>query len=159
MPITRRIGQTVSNPLKQSFVERIRTGNIVPVLSHAVQADIVFGGEQQLIANYAKHIAYPLEDTDNLLRMVKFRSVQDDMDSWALKSDYLNFLKQHLYDLGQADHVDPGLLEETADEADNLTVSQFASRLGYPRFNRGEDDPLLILANLPLPIYLTTGVP
>ena len=36
-------------------------------------------------------------------------------------------------------------------------MSEFAGRLGYPRLDRGADDPLLILANLPCPIYLTTS--
>ncbi len=49
------------------------------------------------------------------------------------------------------------MLDEAAAEIDNLTVSQFAGRLGYPSFASGRDDPLLILANLPFKTILTSS--
>jgi hypothetical protein len=42
-------------------------------------------------------------------------------------------------------------------ELPHRTVSQVATRLGYPMFEREPDDPLRILAQLPLPIYLTSS--
>jgi hypothetical protein len=37
------------------------------------------------------------------------------------------------------------------------TFSDIASQLDYPRFGPGVDDPLRLLAKLPLPIYVTTS--
>jgi hypothetical protein len=157
MPIIKRQAGAGSNPLKRSFVERIKTGNIVPVLSAEVLTDIVLRGRAPLVAGYADYIAYPLPDRDNLLKMARFKSIHDDLDNWALKSDYLNYVKNYIYDLSQARGVDEDLLDEVAEEVDGISASEFANRLGIPSFARAPQDPLLILADLPLPIYLTTG--
>ena len=119
-----------------------------------------WGGHHKLIERYAKHIEYPLDDRDDRFKMAKFRSINDDLDDWELKSDYLNLVKQHLYELGQEQELDEEVLEEAADQDDtnNLTVTEFAEQLGYPTFAAGQEDPLLVLANLRLPVYLTTCV-
>lgn len=39
----------------------------------------------------------------------------------------------------------------------STTVTEFALLLGYPRFDRGLDDPLQVLANLPFRVFLTTS--
>ena len=48
-------------------------------------------------------------------------------------------------------------LDTLADELFDLTFSEVASRLGYPRYENELENPLRILAELPLPIYLTTN--
>ena len=48
-------------------------------------------------------------------------------------------------------------MAEAEAEVDDLTVSAFANRLGYPKLDRGAEEPLLVLANLPVKIYLTTS--
>jgi hypothetical protein len=153
MPIINR-----AIPPMQNFVERIRTGKVVPVISHEALADLVLGGRQQLVAGYADYIQYPLADRDNLLKMAKYVSINNaTWDDWALKADYLNFVKNLVYTQAQTNGAATTLLEEAAAEIDSLTLSVFAERLGYPRFEHGLDDPLLILAGLPLPIYITTS--
>lgn len=153
MPIINRV-----IPPMQNFVDRIRTGKVVPVISHETLGDLVLGGRKELVVGYADYIQYPLGDRDNLLKMAKYVSINNaTWDSWALKADYLNFVKNYVYAQAQAAGVSASLLEEAAAEVDSLTLSSFANRLGYPRFAQGADDPLLILAGLPLPIYITTG--
>ena len=39
----------------------------------------------------------------------------------------------------------------------DLGFSDVALRLGYPQYENALDDPLRLLAELPLPIYLTTS--
>ena len=53
--------------------------------------------------------------------------------------------------------MDKGLLDDVNAEFDNLDFSELARRLDYPRSAGAPEDPLLILAGLDLPIYLTTG--
>ena len=47
-------------------------------------------------------------------------------------------------------------MAELEEEFDDVVFPEFSQRLGYPRFTTAPD-PLLILAELPLPIYLTTS--
>jgi hypothetical protein len=156
MPIIGRNPKLGANPLEQSLVERIRTGKVTPVLNSDVLADLVLGGQAALVEGYARYIEYPLPDRENLLKMAKFKSISSEMDSFTLKVDYLNFVKNHIYGLAQTANVKQTLLDEVAEQADDLAATALAGRLGYPRFDLGEADPLLVLANLPLPIYLTT---
>ncbi|MEM7132552.1 MAG: SIR2 family protein [Chloroflexota bacterium] len=156
MPIIKKKNKDGTNPLRQSFVNRIRTGNVVPLISNEVMGDLVFGGYKELVEGYAEYIEYPLQFRDDILRMTRYKGTTDDLDDWDLKEDYLNFLKNHLYYIAEEDGVDEDELEEVAEEVDALTLSEFAQRLGYPKLD-SPTDPLLVLASLPLPIYLTTS--
>ena len=146
-----------SNPLKQSFVERVRTGNVVPILSNEMMADLVLAGRERFLDGYADYVAYPLPERNDLLRIAKFKAITEDLEDYDLKFDFLNFVKNHLCDLAEAAGIAEETLDEVAEEMDSLHASAFAERLGYPKLNGGATDPLLILADLPLPIYLTTS--
>jgi hypothetical protein len=49
------------------------------------------------------------------------------------------------------------LLEEVEEVAAELSYSEMAHRLGYPKYPEAERNPLRLLAELPLPIYITTS--
>ena len=49
------------------------------------------------------------------------------------------------------------LVMELEEEFDDVNFSEFSERLGYPKFDQRPVNPYLILAELPLPIYLTTS--
>ncbi len=156
MPIIALNAKKIS-PKQQSLLEKINNGKIVPLISGEVINDLYLGGQKKMVEGYADYIEYPLDDRDNLLQMAKYSSVLKEMDNWQLKSDYLNFIKNHLYGLAQQEGLDEEKLEEAAEQVDNVTASEFAKLLGYPKFGNKTADPLLILADLPLPIYLTTS--
>ena len=75
----------------------------------------------------------------------------------ALKSDYLTWFKSFIYYTAQAAGADADTLAEAEAEVDDLTVSAFANRLGYPRLDGGAADPLLVIANLPVRTIITTS--
>lgn len=156
MPIFKQSKTGGNSPFKRSLVEKIKGGKVVPLISNDVIVDLVLDSYHDLILGYGNHIQYPLENEDDLLQMAKFRSINADMDSWGLNSEFLLYVKNHVYLLAEATGMDEDILEEAAEEVDDVTVSAFAERLGYPKFE-GQQDPLLILADLPLPIYLTTS--
>jgi len=156
MPIFNQNIRHTNNPRKQSLIEKIKRGKVVPLISNGVIVDLVLDGYKNLTKGYANHIKYTLENDDELLQMAKFRIISKEWDNWDLKSEYLMYVKNHIYQLAAASGIDEDTLEEAAEEVDDLTVSVFAQRLGYPQFT-GQKDPLLILADLPLPIYLTTS--
>jgi hypothetical protein len=53
--------------------------------------------------------------------------------------------------------VPPAIRDDAEAQFDDLQFSDLAAQLGQPAFGEPDADPLLILAELPLPIYLTTS--
>lgn len=143
-----------------TFRERLRSGRAVPIVSNRAIHDRMLGGYESFLASYARYIKYPLAQTaDNLVDLVKYhkhRMREKPLSDQALKFDYLNFVKNHFYRLAKSDGVEQETLDEASDEMDRLSASEFANRLGYPRFT-DQDDPLLLLANLPFKTILTTS--
>lgn len=144
---------------QQTIVERIRAGKVVPLLSNIISDNLFLGGHDRLVEAYAAYINYPLTDKTNLTQMAQFMSVTDESatDPRVVKEDYINFMKNRLFDLAEADGVSEDVLAEVEEEFDEVTFSKFSERLGYPRFDQDPTNPLLILAEFPLPIYLTTS--
>jgi hypothetical protein len=144
---------------QQTIVDRIKAGKVVPLISRVTDDDWVLGGHADLAAAYAKYAQYPLAGHFTLAQVAQFRAVTDQTisDAWALKTDYINFIKNRLFDLVEADGALAEILAEVEEQFDDITFSTFAERLGYPRFEQQQVDPLLVLAEFPLPVYLTTS--
>ena len=146
---------------EQSLARLLKQGKVLPVISGEALEDLALGGHQSIVAGYAEHVGYPLADRDQLHTMVKYQSLTKSQPTdWSdrqLKEDYLDVMARHVYELAGHQGVNDDTREEAVAESSSLSVSQFAARLGYPRLDQGTDDPLLILANLRLPIYLTTS--
>ncbi len=92
--------------------------------------------------------------------MTQFQSVMSKADpdikadNDYVKETYLDFLHEVLLSIADKELVDE--LNEDANSA-SFPFSQKAERLEYPSFTDGQQNPLLLLADLPLPIYLTTS--
>ena len=72
--------------------------------------------------------------------------------------EYLHTIKQYLLDLASKDGITPKpLLQEVPDELDLIGMKNLMDLLEYPIFGEEGKDPLLILAEMSLPIYLTTS--
>ena len=140
-----------------SLAQLIQRGSLLPVIAGEALEDLVFGGHDRLVAGYAAHVGYPMPDPGKLHKVAKYQSLTTGWKDRKLKEDYLDQVASYLLEVARQAGADAERLEEALSEASNLTVSQFAGRLGYPSLDSGTDDPLLILANLPLPIYLTTS--
>ena len=158
MPRIRTGQRTIARTWQQTINERIRVGKVVPVVSNVVSNNLALGGHDSLVTAYAKYTSYPLTEFD-LIRIAQFISVTDESvsDPRAVKEDYINFIKNRLYDLAESDGVSGDALAELEEEFDEVNFSEFSERLGYPRFNQQPTNPFLVLAELPLPIYLTTS--
>jgi hypothetical protein len=159
MPRIRTGQKKVTRTWQQTIAERIKAGKVVPLISNVASNNLVLGGHEELVAAYATYVNYPLGDNHDLLQMAQFMSVTDESitDPRAVKEDYINFIKNRLYDIAEADGVSEDLLAELEEEFDDVIFSEFSERLGYPRFDTEPVNPLLILAEFPLPIYLTTS--
>ena len=160
MPRIRTGVKKASRTWQQTIIERIRAGKVVPLIGNVVNNDLILGGHQQLVDAYATYVSFPLKNgMRNLPKMAQFVSVTDEeaTDSRVIKEDYINFIKNRLFDIAETEAVSADLLAEVEEEFDDVGFSEFSERLGYPRFDQPEIDPLLVLAEMPLPIYLTTS--
>jgi len=159
MPRIRTGQRKVARTWQQVIIERIKAGKVVPLISNVGSNDLVLGGNADLINAYATYINYPLPDKDNLPQMAQFISVTDEnvTDPRVVKEDYINFVKNRLFDIAERDGTDEDALAEIEERFDDVDFSEFSETLGYPRFSPDQINPLLILAEFPLPIYLTTS--
>jgi hypothetical protein len=182
MPIMKSTAGQVVNPNERSFAERMRAGRVVPVVSDEAVVDLVLGGWQELVQGYAGYVEYPFPDRFNLVKVAKYNQLfafpdrtnlvkvakyhqlfandtpdHHGMNDQTLKSDYLNWVKNHIYFTAQAQGADGDLLAEAEAQVDDKTASEFAHLLGLPTFDREPSATLLAWADLPVRIVLTTS--
>jgi len=146
----------------------LKRGAVVPIISNFIST-MIFGNDpsalamswamdDQLVASKLKNIS-PLSEEDNrrLARVAQYYSVKD--NPRQAKVYYLTALKAFLGGTAEQDGVDPDLITEVEDEirAGAMDFSEMAYRLGYPKFDQPDQNPLRLLAELPLPIYITTS--
>lgn len=137
---------------------RLVSGRVVPIISDEALVDLALpGGYGPLVEGYARYISYSRPDRGNLDKMAQFHKMRRGLTDRDLKFDYLSYVKDYIYREAEVAGTDADLLAEAEAQVDDVTVSQFAHLLGYPRLDAGIDDPLLILANLPFSTVLTTS--
>ncbi|MEW5958768.1 MAG: SIR2 family protein, partial [Chloroflexota bacterium] len=151
--------QPSSDNLQLSLASRLRAGKVAPLISSALCHNAVLGGHTALVEKYRTHIAYPLPGQADLPRLTQYQSVTDDnlAEAWDLGLHYLDFIKNHVFDLAEAAGAQPEILAEVEEEFDDLPLGEFASRLGLPHPGDRLNNPLALLAGFRLPIYLTTS--
>lgn len=143
---------------QQTVIERIRAGKLVPILSNAIDDELALGGHAALLKAYADFSRIPLEGR-SLAEIAQFKGITDEgiTDALALKENYVNFVKSRLYELAEAGQADPEALADVDAQFDDLKLAQICEQLRFPGYGDARRHPLLLLAGLDLPIYLTTG--
>lgn len=147
---------TTNNTDWRTLIRRIKAEKFTPIISDRV----FFPGDNQVIPTWASEIDYPYpgEHGVNIAQLAQYLGINR-RDYLVAKEDFLEFSKT--YTLGKV-KIDRQLaasefLETLADELPDLTFSQLASRLDFPKFDDPMQNPLRLLAELPLPIYVTTS--
>jgi hypothetical protein len=140
------------------FIPLISQQKLTPIISSKLSNNYLLG-DRNVAEAWAEEIEFPFTDSSSLARVAQYYSVKK-KDENVAKVEYLDFLKEILYERAEAEPLADqrtyflGMLRK---ELPRRTVSKVATRLGYPIFERESDDPLHILAQLPLRIYLTTS--
>jgi len=149
---------------KEIIIGRIEDGRIVPIISNAFTNDLVFGNHQRLVEGWARYLHYPfLEQDFDLAKLAQYESVSQRIgsqiqDEDLVKEKYLQFLSRALLSMAKRDPaVSANQRAELEEQVKALTISNLALHLNYPSLNSPQDNPLLWLAALPLPVYLTTS--
>jgi hypothetical protein len=163
--------------LDDLLMSSISEGTVVPVISNSFRIEAIFRTitaltgkipktprssdeyltiHEQLTKEWADSIQYPLPDDHNLARVMQYFQVHEKNDIAQAKTKYLNFLKTHLLEHSQEEDYQ-SIVTQLKLRTQERTFSDIASQLEYPRFPPASEDPLRQLANLPLPIYVTTS--
>ncbi|MBN2389859.1 MAG: SIR2 family protein [Anaerolineae bacterium] len=170
--------EDVQDSFWQDFVLRIKNGEVIPIISNSVRNDRIFdidydynvgisqekidlhaavlNIQEELAEEWAAEIKYPLPDKQHLARVAVYNRIIS-LDDAQAKRRYLNFLKTYLLDLAEEDEMMQDLVPGLRAELGTLSFSDIAFQLDYPRFTDAYEDPLRLLAQLPLPIYITTS--
>lgn len=151
-----RTGETTAGSWQNTLIDRMRIGKVTPVISNVIGDDLVLGGHERLVQRYAEDARYPSAPL-SFASVAQFRSITDEeiADALALREQYIDFAKNRLFDLAESDQVSGATLLEVQEQFDDLKFLKFCDQLGYPRFDN-LDNPLLLLADLSCPIYVTT---
>ena len=158
------------------LVPFINEGVVIPIISNSFRVEEVFRSikeltdkiaktpkysdeyltvNEQLTKEWAESINYPMSDDHNLARVAQYYQVSE-KDILLAKTKYLRFLNSCLLSMNkEADYQD--VVSQLKLRLQERTFSDIVSQLDYPRFQPGADDPLRLLAKLPLPIYVTTS--
>ena len=168
----------------RTLTDVMQRGDVIPVISNAFRIEQIFSEDeelsrmmaglpqfydefrsfdQQLTKIWAASINYPMSDDHNLARVSQYLQVEQ--SSSALRESYLLFMIDRLLKL--AEGCEYYRSEEEYKNAvtgyrkfrpRTTAFSDVANQLGYPRFYLdGADDPLRLLARLPVKIYITTS--
>jgi len=141
-----------------NVIDRIASGKVVPIVGNSFTDDLVFGNHNDLVQGWARYTSYPQpEDGYSLFQIAQHHNfapiLRDDV--WV-KEDYTRYLKAALQHVAEQQGLSSLIRREVKDQERDLTPSQMARRLNYPSISVSSDNPLLLLADLPLPIYITT---
>jgi SIR2-like protein len=141
--------------------QAIERGAVLPIISNYVLPR-TFGVDMPTVARaWAQSMESPLSDEDNsdLTRVAQYFGIAEATFVKA-RDRYLAVLKELLLNLaehnGTADQRYIDQLRRTG-ELDQSSFTKLATRLDYPRLEQPERGPMRLLAEMPLPIYLTTS--
>lgn len=149
------------------LARRVHDGKLIPVISHSLRDEPLLamfqsdadGLDQLIAANWAEDIGYPLAERSDLARVAQYHQVTSEAGAEKAKRDYLDFVIRAL--LGWAKANDPAkaaLIQElNLEHEPDLLLADVLVKLGYPAYPAGQEDPLRLLARLPLPVYITTS--
>ena len=133
----------------RAIVRRTAEGKVTPFLSDRLNSAYL-PGQASLIQAWADDIGYPMISSFHITRLAQYLStVSDDL---AAKEEFLSFSKRLLVNS----------LPEKANgigrvELMRTTFTQLAVDLEELSFDDPSSHPFSVLANLPLPIYITTS--
>jgi hypothetical protein len=153
----------------------IKKGTVIPIISNSLRIEQIFRDEkalmdqisesaefddedltieEQLTKEWATEIHYPMVDDHNLARVAQFYQVEQ-KESLLAKTKYLKFLTTYLLDVNEEEEGYQDVVRQL--RMQEACFSDIVQELDYPRFPPGMEDPLRILAKLPLKIYVTTS--
>lgn len=146
----------ISNSFRidQIFRDSKRLNDLIPKKSRFIDDDLTLN--EQLTRIWAKQIQYPMAEDYKLWQVAQYYQVEQDGSDVA-KEDYLEFLKKVLLDINEGREGYEDFVSGHRKDIHTLSFSELVKGLDYPQFPEAAVDPLIILAQMPFPVYITTS--
>ncbi|MCI5143064.1 MAG: SIR2 family protein [Candidatus Electrothrix sp. ATG1] len=149
---------------QQAIVEELRSKKVLPVVSNRLHNDLLLGGHDQLVRSYAKYVRYPFDCRMKLYEITQYCMIMEKQGKSRperiVKRRYLDAVKKILLAFTQMNDsagTRESLLEEELAQFNEHDFSTMAADLDYLSLTEDKQNPLLILADFNLPVYLTTS--
>lgn len=138
-------------------------GKLLPIIGNSIIEAAVFPFpsedgempriEETLAEAWAEKVGYPFAERTRLARIAQFVLMRSTAPSVAKKS-YVDFLKGYLLDAGEMLGVDAGTVTSLRQKT-GLTLTEISTELELT--SPDEKSPLDLLAQMNLPVYITTS--
>jgi hypothetical protein len=155
-----RPSKAFSGPFWSDTKSLIERQAVTPIISNFTTAAL-FGGDPDAVAKWWVE-QEPLLNEDehrDMARVAQFVSVKKGRRD--TKHDYLGVIQEMLLSIAledsELDDQKRNDLRTNPEAIGRQSVSEFIRELGYPRVADLNQDPLRLLAELPLPLYITTS--
>ncbi|MCI5143646.1 MAG: hypothetical protein D3909_18355, partial [Candidatus Electrothrix sp. ATG1] len=159
---------------RRNIIEQLRDGKVLPIVGNRMHNDLFLNSHQQTVSAFREFLAeehgYPPACIKDLALpgLARYHTIMLGFAEGkrvvgaelTVKREYLNFVKNRLFDLVEESDTEgilEALLEEEEEQFDQHDFSTMAANLGRPAFAAPDADPLLILAGFDIPIYITTS--
>jgi len=144
------------------IIERVKSGKMLPMISNRLHNDLYLGKHSEMVADYARQRDLEFMADKEIATLAQFScTMGQSSDDLEEKLSYLEYISGRLLKLASEQKVPQNLLDDASEQVNSEPFSAIARQLGYyPKIcSDPEDsvDPLLTLASLDLPIYLTTS--
>lgn len=156
-----KITPVISNAfrIEQIFREDDEIVDSLQMNRAAIFYDEVYTIDHHLAKKWATITKYPLSDSYSWARVAQYLQV-DRKKVPIPGTEYLRFLKRRLLAMARNKKGYEEKVRQLEEWMDELSFSHIATDLDYPTYRpdrADREDPLLLLAKLPLPVYITTS--
>lgn len=144
--------------IQQIFAEEKDITDEVPEISQSEDEDLT--NDEQITTEWAKFIGYPMPDKHSLARVSQYHLVEEakqKVTSYLARAKYIHFMKEFILRVFADDEKYQGVVSDLKSAVRERSFSDIVNDLELPEFPANDEDPLLLLARLPLPIYITTS--
>lgn len=162
----------------EEILPLINQGKVIPIVSNAFCMKPIFsfvdesmdeasetpdreGGEltidERITQAWAEFIDYPMQDNYNLARVAQYHLVEEKDNPYLARKKYVDFIKGLLLSLLEDNENYKGRVSQLKLEAKVRNFSDIVDNLGLPHYPKKNENPLHLLAQLRLPIYVTTS--
>jgi hypothetical protein len=142
------------------MAQRLRKGEVVPIIGNGFTYNLLLGGYDEFVALYLNFFlcGHPQPADMDMARLIQYYNIvcTPQTDVKQQREKFLEFLKNRYFDLVDPTAFQSQYLETVSEEFDDLTFSTLLQRLGYNGIPKEIENPWRVLAEFPLPVYLTT---
>jgi hypothetical protein len=144
--------------IEQIFAEENEVTDQIPETSQNEDEDLT--NDEQITKEWADFIHYPMPDKHNLARVAQYHLVEEAKEkvtSYLARAKYIKFMKDFILRVFEDEEEYKSRVDELKLVVKEKRFSEIVADLGPAGLSHDVNDPLYLLARLPLPFYITTS--